>query len=105
MVKSWLSQLERKLGKSFYKDEVADVVGYYEEIINERIAQGEDESEVLKSYDIDQIVKEITPEVLMKRDHKTLKRVSKSTKQLILLLLSTPILIPLATVLIVFLLF
>ena len=94
MMKTWLNELRKKLDKKFYKEEVDEIVSYYEEMIEERKAKGESIDHILASYDINVLMKNITPEIVMKREHKTYLSLSKSTKQVILVLLSTPLLIP-----------
>lgn len=95
MMKSWLNELRKRLEKRFYEEEVDEIVLYYQEMIEERIEKGESIDLILSSYDIKEIIKNITPEIVMKRNHQTYQSVSKSTKQVILVLLSTPLLIPL----------
>lgn len=97
-MKTWLNDLERALKRKFYQEEVKDIVNYYEEMINERQSSGESLDQILASYDISKIMTEMTAEVLMKRDNDSYKKVSKSTKQLLFLLIGSPILFPLAIV-------
>jgi len=94
-MKSWLRELERELKRRFYDEEVKDVLSYYEEMIQERLSGGENIDDILESYNIREIAKSITPEVIMKRANDTYKAAVKSTKQLAVVLLSTPLLIPL----------
>jgi uncharacterized membrane protein len=95
-MKTWLKDLERALSKKFYDSEVDDIVSYYEEMINERLSSGESLDQILASYDIQKIVVDMTPEVLMKRENNSYRKISKSTKQLLILLIGSPILFPLA---------
>lgn len=104
-MKTWLNQFEKALKKVFYEDEVHDILSYYEEIIEERLHNGEDLEDILSDYDIQQIIKEMMPEVLMKRKNDSYFKMSRSTKQLLILLVSTPILLPLAAVFIGLLIF
>ncbi len=104
-MKAWLRELERALQRKFYEEEVKDVMSYYEEIINDRLSNGESIDYILENYDIQKIVKDMTPEVLMKRENKSYLQVSRSTKQLLIVLLGSPILIPLGIVYISFLIF
>ncbi|MDY0295342.1 MAG: DUF1700 domain-containing protein [Acholeplasmataceae bacterium] len=104
-MKAWLNELQKALARKFYDDEVKDIVSFYEELINDRLSDGESIDQILMSYDIQKIVKDMTPEVLMKRENKSYLQVSKSTKQLLILLLGSPLLIPLAVVYISFLIF
>jgi len=94
-MKTWLRELERELKRRFYDEEVKDVLSYYEEMIQERLSSGEQIDDILESYNIRDIAKSITPEVIMKRTNDTYKKAVKSTKQLAAVLLSTPLLIPL----------
>ena len=94
-MKTWLRELERELKRRFYDEEVKDVLSYYEEMIQERLSSGEQLDDILESYNIRDIAKSITPEVIMKRTNDTYKKAVKSTKQLAAVLLSTPLLIPL----------
>jgi uncharacterized membrane protein len=102
-MKTWLIEFEIALKKHFYTDEVKRIVDYYEEMINDRIQAGEDEKEVLAEYNIDSIVKEMTLDVLVKRENNTLGYVTKSLKQLLIILLSTPLLIPIGALFLVIL--
>ncbi len=97
-MKTWLKDLENALSKKFYKDEVTDIVSYYQEMIEDRLSSGESLDMILKEYDIKDIVKIITPDVLVKRTNDTYPRLVRSTKQLLATLLSTPFLIPIAVV-------
>lgn len=94
-MKNWLKELERELKKRFYLTEVQDILSYYEEIIQERIDQGETLDEILSDYDVKEIAKSMTTDVVMKRANDTYKSITKSSKQLLEFLLSTPLLIPL----------
>lgn len=102
-MKTWLIEFEIALKKHFYTDEVKRIVDYYDEMINDRIQAGEDEKEVLAEYNIDSIVKEMTLDVLVKRENNTLGYVTKSLKQLLIILLSTPLLIPIGALFLVIL--
>jgi uncharacterized membrane protein len=102
-MKTWLIEFEMALKKQFYEDEVKRILDYYEEMINDRIQAGEDEKEVLAEYNIDYIVKEMTLDVLAKRDNSTLGYVAKTLKQLLIILLSTPLLVPIGALFLVIL--
>lgn len=104
-MKIWLESLEKALLKKFYKDEVQEIIKYYEEMIAERLSSGENIDDILRSYDIKKIVFDITPEVLMNRENKSYLQMSKSTKQLLILLLGSPVLLPLGIVFIAVLIF
>ena len=94
-MKTWIRELEEALSKHFYEDEVKDIISYYTEMIEERKANGESIDDILSDYHIKDIVKSMTPNILMKRVNDTYGKTSKSIRQLLLLLLSTPILLPL----------
>jgi uncharacterized membrane protein len=94
-MKTWLRDLEKALSKKFYEDEVVDIVSYYEEMIEERRSSGESIDDILSDYNINETVKTMTPNVLLKRPNRTHKDITKNTKQLALVLLSTPFLLPL----------
>ena len=104
-MKTWLKDLENALSKKFYKDEVSDIVSYYEEMIEERLSGGEKLDVILDEYDIKDILKTMTPDVLVKRKNDTYPRLARSMKQLLATLLSTPLLIPIAVVYAVLLIF
>lgn len=104
-MKTWLKELERALRAKFYDDEVKEILSYYEEIIHDRLSAGEKLDEILSGYDVKKIVKDMTLEVLIKRENTSVSKVSKSTKQLLILLLGSPILLPLGIVYISVLIF
>lgn len=80
--------------KYLTKQEAKELKSFYEEIINERLSAGEKIDNILKDYDKKEIIKETLPEVILKRD----KNSFKSFFHVLLVLFSTPILIPLAVV-------
>jgi len=94
-MKTWLKELERELKKRFYLTEVDDIISYYEEMIQERLDNGESIDEILSDYDPKEIAKSMTADVVMKRANDTYKSIAKSSKQLMVFLLSSPLLIPL----------
>jgi uncharacterized membrane protein len=97
-MKAWIEAFKTQLKKHFYAEEVDEIVAYYQEMIEERIEKGEKEADVLASYDIKEVIKDMLPEMIRKRDIKSYREWSKSSKQILLLMLSTPILLPLAFV-------
>jgi len=98
-MKKFLNELEKEAKKYFSKEETKEVVSYYEEIINERLANNEDINNILSNYNVKQIVKNMIPEMITKRDFKSHKNIFKSFWQLLVIMLFTaPILIPLAIV-------
>ncbi|MBU1141278.1 MAG: DUF1700 domain-containing protein [Firmicutes bacterium] len=94
-MKTWLKELERELKKRFYLTEAEGIVSYYEEMIQERLDSGESIDDILSDYDAKEIAKSMTAEVVMKRANDTYKSIAKSSKQLMVFLLSSPLLIPL----------
>lgn len=93
-MKTFLNDLKKEANRYLEKNETNELVSYYEEIINERLSNNETIESILASYDIEVIVKEALPGVILKRKDK----VFKNSFQVMLLLLSSPILIPLAIV-------
>jgi len=102
---AWEKELERALRKKFYEDEVKDILAYYKEIIEDRKSNGESIDSILNDYVIDDIVKDMMPEILLKRKNDSYLKISKSTKQLLILLLSSPLLVPLGIIYISILIF
>lgn len=98
-MKKFLNELEKESKKYLNNEEVKEVVSYYEEIINERLADNEKLENILDDYNVKVIVKNMIPEMITKRDFKSHKNIFKSFWQLLLIMLFTaPILIPLAIV-------
>ena len=97
-MKAWISELERALSKHFYQEEVDDIVAYYQEFFEERMANGESFDDIAQSYPIDTIIKSMRPVVLLKRKNDTYSKQAKSMRQLFYVLWSTPLLIPLGIV-------
>lgn len=95
-MKKFLKQLELEANKHFDQEETLEVVNYYEEIINDRLASGEDLLDIINNYDIKKIIKEMMPEIISKRKLANHRDTSKSLWQLTLILFSAPVLIPLA---------
>lgn len=93
-MKTFLKELERELRIRFYVNEVSDILAYYEEMIQERLSDGEFIDDILSDYDAKEIAKSMTTDVVMKRANDTYKVVVQSSKQLLNFLLSTPLLLP-----------
>jgi uncharacterized membrane protein len=89
-MKTWLKELEKELRLRFYVNEVSDIISFYEEMIEDRLASGEDIEDILSDYDAKEIAKSMTTDVVMKRANDTYQAVVKSSKQLLKFLLSTP---------------
>ena len=100
--KQFLSDLAEELERRGVDDK--DVVEYYSEIIDERVATGDSEKEVVKTLgDIDEVMKDI--EANQQLDEATKKpTLSNGLKALVAVLgvLSLPVLIPVATVIFAF---
>lgn len=94
-MKTWLKELERELKKRFYTSEVSDILSYYEEMIQERLDEGERLDDILSDYDAKEIAKQMTTDVVIKRANDSYKSIVKSSKQLVEFLLTSPLLIPL----------
>ncbi|MCD4827315.1 MAG: DUF1700 domain-containing protein [Acholeplasmataceae bacterium] len=93
-MKTFLKELEKELKSRFYVNEVSDIISYYEEMIQERLSDGELIEDILSDYDAKEIAKSMTTDVIMKRANDTYRVVAKSSKQLLNFLLSTPLLVP-----------
>jgi len=97
-MKAWINELKRALSKHFYKEEVEDILAYYQEFIEDRMANGESFDDIAESYPIDQIIKSMRPVILSKRKNDTYGKQAKSMRQLFYILWSTPLLIPLGII-------
>jgi len=95
MMYQWLNVLKEELNKHFYPYEVDDILEYYQEIIDDRMQNGELEDDICKGYDPKEIVREMMPDVLSKRTNKTQKERFKTTKQLWTAIAQTSLKIPL----------
>lgn len=95
----FLKELNDYSKKYLTKNEVKELTSFYEEIINERLSNGELIDDILKDYDVKKIVKESLAEIIINRKDKSFKNIY----QVLLLLFSTPILIPLAIIYLSFL--
>lgn len=97
----FLKQLRTSL-KNFSAEEVDRAVGYYDEIISDRIERGADEREVIASLDIKQIIKDIQIDILSVRTAapSNLKTTAGSA-WFALALLASPALFPIAIALFV----
>jgi uncharacterized membrane protein len=96
MMCKWLETLKLELEKHFYPDEVEDILEYYEEMIEDRMQNGELEQEICSSYQAREIVREMMPEVLSKRTNVTQKERFKTTQQLWTAIAQTSLKIPLS---------
>ncbi len=99
---TWLNELDIQLKKKLYENEVEEIISYYQEMIEERLEKGELIDDILASYDMKKIIKDVTLDSVLKRDLGSYKILTKSTKQILLLLISTPLLLPLGIIYIAF---
>lgn len=97
----FLKQLRASL-KNFSAEEVDRAVGYYDEIISDRIERGTDEKEVIASLNIKEIIKDIQIDILSVRttSPSNLKTTAGSA-WVALALLASPALFPIAIALFV----
>lgn len=93
----WKEEFEIQLNKKFTSEETKEIISYYEEIISDRVENGELLENVLSSYPPKIIAKQMIPSVILKRSNDN-KTTIKNSYQLLLLVFSAPILIPLALV-------
>ncbi len=91
---AWLKSFRIELKKHFYNDEIDEILSYYEEMISERQSNGESISDILKDYDQKRIIKELTLETISKRKIDNYFVAVKSVKQFLIILLTTPLWIP-----------
>ncbi len=101
-MEKWLGELKLELEKHFYPDEVNDILEYYEEMIEDRMQNGELKEDIFNSYNKKEIVREMMPEVLSKRTNITQKERLKTTKQLWTAIAQTSLKIPLGILYTVF---
>ncbi|MFA6801321.1 MAG: DUF1700 domain-containing protein [Acholeplasmataceae bacterium] len=96
-LKTWLIQFEKELTNYFDKKETDEILTYYEEMVNDKLDEGRDIDEVLSSYEPKKLAKQLIPQVLSKRAVKS-KDTSHNAWLVVLILFSSPILIPLGIV-------
>lgn len=101
-MEKWLGELKLELEKHFYPDEVNDILEYYEEMIEDRMQNGELKEDIFNSYNKKEIVREMMPEVLSKRTNITERERLKTTKQLWTAIAQTSLKIPLGILYTVF---
>ena len=97
----FLNELKRELEKRYASADVDDIVNFYQEVITDRIENGEDESLVIAGYDIDEIVKMSGPEVYSSKKEYKAKDARKGAASLTRILFSFPVTIPLGILYIV----
>ena len=96
-MKQFLKELKSYAWKFVDKKESEELVTYYQEIITDRLLEGESIEEILKDYDIAEVIKEAIPQIM----RKTPGNVFKTMFKILIVLFSTPILIPVAVVFLV----
>ncbi len=93
--KRWFNSLKKELDRFFSDEESREIMNYYEEMFNEKLDNGEDIDHVLDHYDPKKIAKQMIPEVVSRR---SVEKVKSNAWLVLLILFSTPILIPLGIV-------
>ena len=102
-MEKFLEELRYELEKRYSGNDVNDIVDFYGEIIADRVDNGESIDDVLKQYDIQEIVKMSGPTVYSnKREYKT-RDARKGAVSLIKILFSSIATIPLGILYFVFL--
>lgn len=91
-MKLFLKNLKLYAQRYLNKNETNELVNYYEEMINERLLNGENIEDITNEYNIEEIVKESLPDFILKRND----RVFKNSYLVLLLLFSMPLLLPFA---------
>lgn len=94
---TFINALNKELNTYFQKSESDEIVAYYEELIDDRLERGESIEHILANYHPKEIAKSMIPQVVSRRDHDP-KTTSSSLWLILLLLFSSPILIPLGVV-------
>lgn len=91
--------LKRKLVKYFSEEEIKNALAFYEELLDDRIEHGEKEHEIIASFgSIDEVANRLKVEILLhKKPEKSVRKIGKNLT-LLLLIASTPILLPIAFV-------
>ncbi|MGE4320456.1 MAG: hypothetical protein AB7E61_03275 [Acholeplasmataceae bacterium] len=56
-LKQWLNELEKELDKYISEDEATEVIDYYEEMVNDKLDDGEDIDKILNQYEPKKIAK------------------------------------------------
>ena len=92
-MEQFIKTLEKELNRYFYASEIKEILAYYEEMILERQDQGGSIDRVIASYDIKAIIQQMAPQMILKRD-RTVKDMSKSAWLILIILVSTPLLLP-----------
>lgn len=93
----WFKMLDAELDKYFDEKEKHEIISYYQEMMDDKLEHGDDIDEVLDAYEPQAIARQMIPEVMTRRKH-TVKKASSNAWLIVLLLFSTPILIPLGVV-------
>jgi uncharacterized membrane protein len=92
---AFIQALKTKLAKRFPEEEINNAIGYYNEIIEERILHGEEEEEVIgRLGSIDSIASIITTEIIVKRTPSKSAKDNGKNFLLILAICTSPVLLP-----------
>lgn len=100
-MKKILTKIEKEL-KGLTKEEKINILTYYEEIINDRLETGESLENIDNSIDYLEIRKTYFPKTINERENINVKETLKTSLKLLLYLLASPIMIPLAILYLVF---
>lgn len=95
--KKWFEQLNRELSHYFEEDETREIMSYYEEMFHDKLEDGKDLDDIIDQYDPKRIARQMIPRVVSGRKVET-SSTKNNAKLIILILFSTPILIPLGVV-------
>jgi len=95
--KKWFDQLKTELSKYFNQEETSEIINYYDEMIHDKLEEGQDFNDIIQSYDPKKIAKSMIPRVVSARQTSSLK-LDNNARLILLILFSTPILIPLGVV-------
>jgi len=92
---AFIQALKTKLSGKFPEEEITHAIGYYDEIIEERILHGEEEEEIIDRLgSIDSIASIITTEIIVKRSPSKSAKDNWKNFLLILAICSSPVLLP-----------
>lgn len=95
--KRWFEQLNRELSHYFEDDETREIMSYYEEMFHDKLEDGKDLDDIIDQYDPKRIARQMIPRVVSGRRVET-SSTKNNAKLIVLILFSTPILIPLGVV-------
>ena len=102
-MEKFIKELRKELEKRYDGKDVDDIVDFYQEIITDRVDNGEDIDDVLGHYDIDDIVKMSGPSVYSSKKEYKVRDARKGAISLIRILFSSLFTVPLGIIYFVFL--